>query len=29
LEMAYLNARMIARPIAPWLTSLVKSENIR
>ena len=24
LEMAYLNARMIARPIAPWLTSLVK-----
>mgnify|MGYP002238035518 CR=1 FL=1 len=23
-EMAYLNARMIARPIAPWLTSLVK-----
>ena len=24
LEMAYLNARMIARLIAPWLTSLVK-----
>ena len=24
LEMAYLNARLIARPIAPWLTDLVK-----
>lgn len=24
LGMAYLNARLIARPIAPWLTDLVK-----
>ena len=24
LEMAYLNARVISRPIAPWLTELVK-----
>ena len=24
LEMAYLNARLIARPLAPWLTELVK-----
>ena len=24
LEMAYLNARVISRPIAPWLTDLVK-----
>jgi len=24
LEMAYMNARLIARPIAPWLTDLVK-----
>lgn len=24
LEMAYLNARLIARPLAPWLASLVK-----
>lgn len=24
LEMAYLNARVISRPIAPWLTKLVK-----
>ena len=24
LEMAYMNARVIARPIAPWLTELVK-----
>lgn len=24
LEMAYLNARVIARPLAPWLTELVK-----
>lgn len=24
LEMAYLNARVVARPMAPWLTELVK-----
>ena len=24
LEMAYLNARMVGKPAAPWLTSLVK-----
>lgn len=24
LEMAYLNARVVARPLAPWLTELVK-----
>lgn len=24
LEMAYLNARLIARPVAPWLTALVE-----
>lgn len=24
LEMAYLNARVISRPLAPWLTELVK-----
>ena len=24
LEMAYLNARVIARPLAPWLTELVR-----
>ena len=23
LEMAYLNARLLARPVAPWLTGLV------
>lgn len=23
LEMAYLNARLLARPVAPWLTELV------
>ena len=25
LEMAYLNARVVARPMAPWLTELVRS----
>lgn len=25
--MAYLNARLIARPIAPWLTDLVKHSH--
>lgn len=24
LEMVYLNARVVARPMAPWLTELVK-----
>ena len=24
LEMAYLNARVVARPLVPWLTELVK-----
>ena len=24
LEMAYLNARVLSRPLAPWLTELVK-----
>ena len=24
LEMAYLNARVVARPIAPWLVNLVR-----
>ena len=27
LEMAYLNARVVARPKAAWLTELVKQEN--